>query len=374
MTYLAGSSASVLENTLVEKEQVASAVYYSTEFRPDTVIQFSLSSVDTDKLSEVHKRFFEVVKQASSRNLDMDYMLDCIRRQRRVLKASAEASGSFFTDPIITDFLFGARDGSDLRDLASLGEYDLLETWNDAQWRQYLKKWISEAPHITILGKPSAKLSKKLKAEEEARVAAQKERLGEEGLKEMEKKLAQAMAENDREIPREILERFKVPDPSSIHFIDTITARSGVARKMGPLDNPIQKLVDKDDTDLPLFIHFEHTQTNFVHINLIIGTGAIPAKLMPLLPVYIDNFFSTPISRNGETIEFEKVIIELEKDTVRYSIESASSLGNPEVLRIQFQVEIEKYETAIRWLRTMLWDSIFDLTVTSLTYLRIIRG
>lgn len=368
MTYLAGSSASVLENTLVEKEQVASAVYYSTDDRPDTTIQFVLSSVETKRLSEVHNRFFEVVKQVASNELDMDYMLDCIHRQRRVLKASAEASASFFTGPIITDFLFGARDGSNLRDLASLREYDVLETWSDAQWRDYLRKWISEARHVTILGKPSAKLSKNLKAEEEARVAEQKERLGERGLKEMEKKLAQAIAENEREIPREILERFRVPDTSSIHFIDTTTARSGVARKMGPLDNPIQKLVDNDNTDLPLFVHFEHVQSNFVHINLIVGTGSVPAKLMPLLSIYIENFFNTPILRDGETVAFEKVIVELEKDTVGYTIESGSSFGNPEVLRIQFQVEIEKYHTAIRWLRTMLWDSIFDITVTSLQY------
>lgn len=374
LTYLAGSSASILENTLVEKEQVASAVYYSTEYRPDTIIQFVLSSVEAEMLSEVHKRFFEVIKQAASSELDMNYMLDCIHRQRRVLKASAEASASFFTDPIITDFLFGARDGSNLRDLASLREYDILETWSDAQWRDYLRKWISEATHVTILGKPSAKLSKKLKAEEEARVAEQKERLGEEGLKEMDKKLAQAIAENEREIPREILERFKVPDTSSIHFIDTTTARSGVARKMGPLDNRIQKLVDKDTTDLPLFIHFEHIQSNFVDINLIVGTGSIPAKLMPLLPIYIENFFNTPILRDGKTVAFEKVIVELEKDTVGYTIASGSSFGNPEVLRIQFQVEIEKYATAIRWLRTMLWDSIFDITVTLLSYTRVLKS
>ncbi|SLM37447.1 zinc [Lasallia pustulata] len=372
LTYMAGSSASILENTLVEKEQVASGVYYSTESRPDTVIQFVLSSVDTEKLPEVHNRFFEVVKQAASTGLDMDYMLDCIRRQRRVLKAAAEASATFFTDSIITDFLFGAKDGSNLTDLASLREYDTLETWSDAQWRQYLRKWISDAQHVTILGKPSAKLSKKLKAAEEARIAEQKERLGEEGLKEKAKKLAQAIAENEREIPREILERFKVPETSSIHFINTTTARSGLARKMGPLDNPIQKLVDKDDTDLPLFIHFEHIQSNFVHINLIVGTGSIPAKLMPLLPIYIENFFNTPILRDHETVAFEKVIVELERDTVGYGIESGSPFGNPEVLRIQFQVEIEKYSTAIRWLRTMLWDSIFDITRLKATTARIL--
>ena len=363
LTYLAGSSASVLENTLVEKEQVASAVYYSTESRPDTVIQFTLSSVDAATISDVELRFFEVLRNVASEKLDMTYMTDCIRREKRQLKYHAEVSGTFFTDSIINDFLFGNRDGSTLRELESLRVFDELEAWTDPQWKQCLRKWMTDAPHITILGKPSAKLSKKLETEEKARVAAQKERLGEEGLEELGKKLAEAKAENDREIPKQILEQFEVPDTSSIHFIDTTTARSGAARKMGYLDNLIQKIIDRDDYDLPLFIHFEHVQTNFVHISLLMNTGAIPIPLRPLLSIYLENFFSTPILRNGKRIEFEQVIMDLEKDTVDYGIESGTSLGNPEMLRIRFLVEIEKYDTAIRWLRDLLWDGIFDLTV-----------
>ncbi len=67
--------------------------------------------------------------------------------------------------------------------------------------------------------------------------------------------------------------------------------------------------------------------------------------------------------REGKRLEFEQVVVELEKDTVGYTIDSGSSIGNPEVLRIKFQVELEKYETAIRWLKEMLWQSIFDETV-----------
>ena len=62
--YLAGSSASLLENVLVEKEQVASAVYFATEDRPSIEIQFNLTSVETDKLEQVERRFFEVLKDA----------------------------------------------------------------------------------------------------------------------------------------------------------------------------------------------------------------------------------------------------------------------------------------------------------------------
>lgn len=353
----------MLENRLVEKEQVASAVMYSTEMRPHIVIQFSLSSVATDALAQVETRFFEILKETAEKNLDMVYLKDCINRERRQVKFYAESSGNIFTDSIIKDFLFGKRDGSTLRDLESLREYDELTTWTDSQWREYLRSWMSDAHHVSILGKPSAALSKKLKSEEKARIAAQIKALGDEGLKEKEKKLAQAKAENDKEIPQEILGRFKVPDTKSIHFIDTITARSGEARKMGRLENQIQKVIDEDKIDLPLFIHFEHIQSNFIHLTLILGTESIPVPLRPLLSIYLENFFNSPVLRDGKRLEFEQVIMDLEKETVGYGIESGSSLGNPETLTIRFQVEAEKYDTAIRWLKDLLFDGIFDLTV-----------
>ncbi|KAI9759555.1 MAG: hypothetical protein M1835_000353, partial [Candelina submexicana] len=361
LVYLAGSSVSVLENSLVEKEQAASAVSTSTDERPDSVIWFILSSVATEKLADVEKRFFQLLRETASKPLAMDYMLECIRRQRRQIKFEVESSIYFFSDLVINDFLFGKRDGSTLRSLATLQEYDKLGTWTDTQWRGFLTRWISNAAHVSILGVPSKKLSEKLKADEAARISAQRERLGEEGLKRLKEKLADAKAENDREIPRELLEKFKVPGTESIHFIETTTARSGLARKMGPLSNDIQKIVDLDGRDLPLFIHFEHIPSSFVQINLVLAIGKdFPVQLRPLVGLYLMNFFDTPIMRNGERIEFEKVVAELESDTISYTIGGGANIGNAEVLRLQVQVELDKYETAISWIKTMMWDSIFD--------------
>ena len=364
LTYLAGSSASVLENTLVEKEQISSAVYYSQESRPNTVIQFTLSSVDSTKLAEVEARFFEVMKDVAGKPLEMTYLTDCITREIRRQKFYAENSDSFFTSAIISRFLFGPRDGSALRTMASLAEYEELKLWTDLEWKGFLKKWIADAPHISILGKPSSALSKKIKDEEEARIAAQRARLGEAGLKALERRLAAAKAENDREIPRGLLEKFEVPNTQSIHFIQTMTARAGSARdQFGPTNNRIQRIIDQDTPQSAVpFLHFEHIPTSFVFINVLLGTASIPVHLRPLLSIYLSNFFDTPIMRNGKRLEFEKVVIDLERDTAEYDIESGSSLGNPEVLRLSIQVESEKYETAISWIKDLFWHSIFDLT------------
>lgn len=325
------------------------------------VISFTLTSVATEKLADVEKRFFEVLRDHASKPFDMDYLNDCLLRFKRQVKYGAEVSNTVFRDPLIQDHLFGDRSGKTLQKaVATLEDFDILEKWAEDDWRDFLKKWISDAHHVSILGTPSAKLSEKLKKEEVARVKEQQERFGEEGLKKLAKKLADAKAENDKPIPDEILEKLKVPGTESIHFFETTTARSGLAKQAGILDNKFQKIIDKDEAGSPLFIHFEHIPTNFVHFSLILGTGSVPLHLKPLLIVYLTNFFNTPIKRDGKRIEFEQVVTELEQDTIEYSAESGRIIGNSEMIRIKFVVEPEKFETAVKWLAVMLKDSIFD--------------
>ncbi|KAJ5673820.1 hypothetical protein N7462_009259 [Penicillium macrosclerotiorum] len=361
LLYLAGSSASLLENTIVEKEQIASAVYYSTDDHPSIEIRFTLTSVETEKLEQVEKRFFEILKDAMNKPLDMKYIKECIDRQRRSWKFSTENSANSFAEYVITDFLFGKRDGSTMRDVASLKEYDALESWTEDEWRAFIRKWIADANHVSILGVPSLKMSDKLKADEEARVAAQKKRLGETGLKELADKLEQAKEVNDREIPEEVLAEFTIPGTESIHFTETTTARSGAALKAGHPDHKIQKLVDTDKTDMPLFIHFEHIPSSFVQMSVLFSAQSVPIQLLPLLSIYTEAFFNIPVLRDGKTINFEQVVVELEKDTVGYSMESARALGSSEMLRVSFQVELEKYETAIAWIQELCWNSVFDV-------------
>lgn len=361
LLYLAGSSASLLENILVEKEQVCSAVYYSTEDHPKIEIHFTLTSVETENLKKVEQRFFEVLQDAMKKELDMKYLKECIDRQRRTWKFATESSASCFAEYVISDFLFGSRDGSTMLDVATLREYDVLEKWSETQWREYMKKWISDAPHVTVLGVPSVKMAERLKTEEESRVAAQKKSLGEKGLKELADKLEKAKAENDKEIPQGMLEKFKIPGIESIHFMDTTTARSGAALKAGRPDNKVQKLVDADNSDLPFFIHFEHIPSGFVQLYLLISAQSVPVQLRPLLSVFTEAFFNLPVERDGKVINFEQVVVELEKDTVGYTMESGRMLGNSEMMRVSFKVELEKYSTAIAWLQELCWNSIFDV-------------
>ncbi|KAH7391757.1 zinc metalloprotease-like protein [Pyrenochaeta sp. MPI-SDFR-AT-0127] len=361
LMYLAGSSVSVLVNTLVEKEHLASMVYFWVKGHYDMIIWWTLSAVETSKLEEVEQRFFEVLKEHASKPLDMSYLKDCLHRFQRQTRFAAEIGQDEYKDPIIKDHLFGNRDGSDLEDaMGTLNVFEKLEKWSEEEWRAYLKKWISDAHHVSILGKPSLALSEKIKADELARVKAQQEKLGEEGLKKLTEKLKEAQTENDKPIPEEIIAGVKVPSTESIHFFDTTTARSGLAKKLGTSDNKIQKIIDKDENGLPLFIHFEHIPTSFVHFGLILGTAKLPTELKPLIGVYLTNFFATPIVKDGKRIEFEEVITKLEQDTIEFSVDRGSDIGSSEMLYIPFVAEAAKFETVVQWLKTMLVDSVFD--------------
>ncbi|KAJ6193326.1 Metalloenzyme, LuxS/M16 peptidase-like protein [Bipolaris maydis] len=361
LNYLAGSSVSVLVNTLVEKEHLASMVYFWCKGHYDMIIWWTISSVETGKLADVEKRFFEVLKEHASKPLDMNYLKDCLHRFKRQTRYMSEIGLDEYKDPIIKDHVFGDREGTHLEDaMATLDVFDILDMWTEEEWRAYLNKWMVNAHHVSILGKPSKALSDKIKADEIARVKAQQEKLGEEGLKKLTQKLKEAQEENDRPIPEEIIAGVQVPSTESIHFFQTTTARSGLAKKLGVSDNSIQKIVDKDENGLPLFIHFEHIPTSFVHFGLALGTASLPTELKPLLGVYLTNFFATPIMKDGKRIEFEEVITKLEQDTIEYSMDRGTDIGSSEMIYIPFVAEADKFETVVLWLRSMLVDSIFD--------------
>jgi Zn-dependent M16 (insulinase) family peptidase len=359
-TYLTGSSVAILENVIVEKEELASSVGGFFDSRPNSVLWLQPTGVETEKLAFVEQRVISLLKEVAENPLDMNYMQECIKREERQIKLHAESSESFYATHIITDFLFGKRDGSTLADLQTLREYEVLSKWTDEQWRAFLKEWVSDAPHISILGKPSAKLAEDLKQAEKERVEKRKGKLGPDGLKKLAEKVEEAKKQNDQKIPEHVLDKWEVPGTESIHFIDSATARSGKARDLGVLDNSAQKIIDKAAPGAPVFVQFEHVPSNFVTLTIHIGTADTAVELKPLLSLFGDYFFNSPILRDGKRVEFEEVVKELESDTISYRVDSGRSVGDYESTILQFQFEPTKYASLIKWITELMFDSIFD--------------
>jgi len=155
---------------------------------------------------------------------------ECLRRTKRQKKYEFENSGQCFANPVIADHLFGKRDASTLMNIETLSWRDELEKWDEKDWREFLRRWIAENKHVSVLGRPSAKLAESIEEDEEARIAERKKELGDEGLKSLQERLDEATGDNAKEVPKELLGKFPVPGIESIHFIKTMVSLSFLCR------------------------------------------------------------------------------------------------------------------------------------------------
>lgn len=101
----------------------------------------------------------------------------------------------------------------------------------------------------------------------------------------------------------------------------------------------------------------------FIQISLVLFPESIEgyddAELRALLPVYLDSFFTLPVSRvDGRELTYEEVVKELDAETLSYSI----SLNAPlqEGVTVKIKVAKDKYEIAIGWLHSLLYHSRFS--------------
>ena len=125
-------------------------------------------------------------------------------------------------------------------------------------------KYYVEPASIVICGRPSAAMAEKLEKDEKARIAAQIERLGPEGLKKAEVELEAAKAQHGRAVPSEIITSFPVPDIKSISWLSVQSVQEpGIGRKplhWAPASSPLSKCIDSDGKSLPFFVEYDHVE------------------------------------------------------------------------------------------------------------------
>ncbi|KAM0793479.1 hypothetical protein ACM66B_000920 [Microbotryomycetes sp. NB124-2] len=363
--YLTDSAVSPLYKQFVEIDDPACTdiSFYSSTENP-TIITAYLSSVPAELLTTLPDQFKTALKRIAGDGIDMQRMKSVLERKKLQLLDGVETDpAEMLSASILSDVLFGAEDASDLEPShKALSHYRELEGWSAQQWAQLLSKYIANAPAITVVGQPSAELADKLEKEEKARIAANVEKFGEKGLAKLAKEIEDAQSENDKEIPSNVISQFKVPDVKGIQWINVDSARSrGVAFEDGLPENDVQRHVDADNVDLPLFVQFDHINSQFIEISVALfpddGTSQV---LRSLLPIYLDSFFSLPVTRqDGTELSYEDVVRTLDAETLSYTIDINSPLQEGITLRIK--VAKDKYTTAIAWIRDLLFNSKFSV-------------
>jgi Zn-dependent M16 (insulinase) family peptidase len=361
--YLSNSAVSPVQAALVEIEDpLCTDVDFYLSDRLCSVLTVTLASVPHEQLEEAEAEFFKVIDTVLSQELDMTRMAHLIRKDKLKVTNVVETDphGAFST-PIITDFIYGTRDGSSLnKALDDFKWLDELATWTSAHWQAFMRKWLIDTPHLTLFGKPSAELATKIQETEKDRIAAQVAKLGESGLAALEDKLNHAQTENDKPMPDDMIASFPVPSVSSINFITLETARGGVL-ELPKLDNETQRFVDCDEAQLPFFIQFDNTRpSEFVSINLYLTCASVALELRPYLSIFLQTFFLNPLVKDGVEIDYEDVVTKLEADTISYSASFGTGSGFGELIRIKLKLEVSSYALGISWLQDLIYNADYD--------------
>ena len=82
-----------------------------------------------------------------------------------------------------------------------------------------------------------------------------------------------------------------------------------------------------------------------------------------LVTAYLSSIFSLPITASsGERLTHEEVVARLDDETVSYESELGIRGYFEEMFRVSIKVEKEKYETAVRWMKDLIYGADFDVT------------
>ncbi|KAF8898648.1 Metalloenzyme, LuxS/M16 peptidase-like protein [Infundibulicybe gibba] len=363
-TYMTSSSVAPLNKEYIEIDSpLCTYIYFGEDTRATRVnLPIYIGSVPTEHLMDFDQKLKTSFEGIVKAGIDMERMSMVIDRDERQLRSKLEsAKGDTFSSTIISDFLYGAEDGSELHaSMDEINQYNELRHWPSTKWTDLLRKYYIDPPSVIICGKPSASLAKKLEQEEKVRVAEQVTRLGPAGLKQAEKDLEDAKAEHDRPIPTEILTSFPVPDVKSISWIPVQSAQGG--KQAQPTESQLSKHVRADGSPLPFFVQYDHVQSDFVSIHAFLSLDKLPNHLRPHISTYLSAFFSLPVKRQtGEYLSHEEVVNKLDGETVSYEAGLGVSNGFAETFRVSIKVETKRYETAIAWMKDLLYGAEFNV-------------
>ncbi|KAI0348495.1 hypothetical protein BDW22DRAFT_1404375 [Trametopsis cervina] len=369
--YLTSSATAPLTKEYVEIENpLCTYIYFEErEVANRGSLYIHAGSIPSEHLETFDNKLQDSLKRIASSGIDMKRMTMVLDRDQRQLRSKLESSkGDVFSGTVITDALYGAQDGSDLpAAFDEMKRYDELRKWTSDDWVQLLKKYYIEPHRIVIIGKPSAAMAKRLEEEEKARLEKQRETLGKEGLAKAEKELDEAKKEHDKEIPNEILTGFPVPDVKSIAWIPVkslqeVGTGAGRRKTVEQRDNEeLARHVQSDGSSLPFFVQYDHVESDFVTVSSYISLAKLPDHLRLYSWAYLTAFFSLPVTRSsGEHLGHEEVVNQLDKDTVSYDAAMGGSGAFSEVLRISIKVERTNYDTAVSWLKDLIYGIQFD--------------
>ncbi|XP_033118146.1 uncharacterized protein C05D11.1-like [Anneissia japonica] len=363
LEYLTDTAVSPLQREFVEiKDPYCSKVRKSIIENSEACFYIKFDNTPVGKLDQIREKLLSVIGDIVSgkESIDMSRMTSVIHREiLDSLNSMEERPHDTFAFICIGDFLYGNTPEELNKRLNQIGDFKKLGKEPAEYWVNLLRKYVTEAKSVTIVGKPSKELADSMASKEKERVKKQSEKLGEDGLKKMADILEKATAENETEPSEGMLSCLPVPDPASVHFhpVECKSNLNGFISMEGALF---------DITKLPFTFQLDDLHTNFVEMRVLLDTASLPVHLKPYLSLYLDCIDESAIMRNGVLVSHEKVVTELAADTLNFG----SSIGLhgsrfycgqfTQLAILNIKVENEKYCKGVQWLHDLMYNIFFE--------------
>ena len=349
------------------------------------IVHFEACPVN--RIDEVKQAFFDLIKAiVDKQDLDMTRMHSVIEKEiRQTLSGYEDSPHSLIAQFTISNFLYGDVSKGDLqREMKSIDRLKLLLTKDKSFWLSLIKQYILDRPCAAIVGKPSNAESKRLTDEETQRIHAQIAQLqaekGPDALKSFGKALEEATALNSITPPQSLIDSFTPPDLTKVNEHSLFTHRSvdvsDVMTAMNtkhPRAKELQAIVDAQPplSTLPFIVQFDHIPSAFVQLRTLLDTERIPVDLKPLLPLFQELLFESPMQIDGKSLSSKEVVTALENDFVHYDSNQGISSSRFSVgafsqfLCVLLKVDAANYEVGVKWLYHLLHS--VEFTVERLT-------
>ncbi|BGO99155.1 hypothetical protein NBRC10513v2_000259 [Rhodotorula toruloides] len=354
LSYLFEGSDSPICKKFVEiPDQKFSGCDTNRDVRDPNILSVCISAVPVHNIDATAGEVLDFLGQLCHVAIDMHRIQIGLKQVRLQLLDTLEgSSSSYIFDSVKQDIIYGAEDGSTLKDVFDdLEVLQRLAKLREKDWKRLLEQWLVDAHAVTLVAVPSAKLAKEQAAETTARVAANRQRLGPAGLARLAADLVSAKAANDHPPPKSLVKSFSVPDYTKIALPTVETARSnGVARGKETFSGPLQRKINRD-VDLPFFVQFDHYESSFVTVSV-----HLHGPPVDLFSLWNSCFFAMPVKRfDGTVLPFQEAYRQLTDLAIEIG-----AVAESEGVRVSIRVPTTDYEEAVGWLADSLFGMQFD--------------
>lgn len=374
--YLTMPDAGKLERKFiaVEKESaLASHAYASVDSYLISAVNLWLTNVPSSLSSTAPQQIVDYLEKELLEELDMNLIKQSVTNLYDNFVLSAENSWQVLGNIAVMDFMYG-DESTFVPWMAGTEEFEVLTKWTKDDWTKFIKEYVVAPPKACIFGRPSRELSNKIDKEKKQ---MRKEIKKTHDIKEAGRKLEEALRNNDKPVPDELLEKYRTPNFANIPFISTQHAPSAKLLEAVPnlrrQDNNELNEILRADSITGVAVNFEQIKSQFVSIDLYVTPQQISPHLYPLIPAVMNRIFAMPMELDdGTTLSAEDVITESKNDLLMTDFDVFGELR--ELATLTIRARVEKYEKAMEWIKRIFFNVIFDEENTAMALGRHLKG